>query len=61
MTAVDNLGFFPLLFLVTDEIKLSPLQERIIILAIFRLAIKALHDHMNIHMKPQIASQFSHG
>ena len=55
----DDLGFFPRLFLLTDEIKLPPLQERIIILDIFRLAIRILPDHMNIPMKQQIATQFS--
>ena len=43
----DNLGFFPMSFSVTDEMKLPPLQEGIIILAIFRLAIKVLPDLMN--------------
>ena len=31
----DNLGFFPRLFLVTDEMKLPPLQETNHMLAIF--------------------------
>ena len=40
-------GFFLRLLLVdlTDEMKLTPLQERIIMLAIFRLAIRVLPDH----------------
>ena len=56
----NNLGFFPSLFLVT-EMKLSPLQERIIMLAIFRLAIRVLPDHMNINKKWRFASQLSQG
>ena len=44
----DNLGFFPRLFLVSDEMKLLLLQEGIIILAMFRLANKVLPDLMNI-------------
>ena len=37
-----------MLFLVTDEMKLPPLQEKIIILAIIRLAIRVLPDIMSI-------------
>ena len=52
---------FPRLFLVTDEMKVPPLQEGIITLKIFRLAIKVLPDLVNIPMEQQIASQFSKG
>ena len=51
-----NLWVFPSLFLVTDEMKLPPLQERIIMLAIFRLAITVLPDHMNIYKKRRFES-----
>ena len=57
----DNLGFFPSLLLVTDERKLPPLLERIIMLAIFRLAIRVLPEHRNICKKRQFASQLSQG
>ena len=46
----DNLGFFQRLFSVTDEMKLPPLQKRIIIMAIFRMVTRVLPDHMNIPM-----------
>ena len=57
----ENLFFFPSLFLVTDEMKLHPRQERIIMLTIFRLAIRVLPDHMNIYKKRRFASQLSQG
>ena len=41
--------------------KLPPLLEGVIILAIFRLAIKVLPDLINIPTKRQIASQLSQG
>ena len=49
------LAFYPRLFLVTDEMKLPPLQEKIIILAIFQLAIKVLPDLMNT-VKPLLTT-----
>ena len=43
------------------KIKLSSLQESIIMLSLCQLAIRLLPDHMNIHNKWQFASQFSYG
>ena len=57
----DSLGFFPRLFLATGKMKLPPLQEGIIILTIFPLAIKVLPNRMNIPTKRQIASEVMHG
>ena len=57
----DNLGFFPSLLLVTDKMKLPPLQERFVMLAIFQLAIRVLPKHINIYKKRQFASHLSQG
>ena len=47
---VDNIKGFLRIFLITGEMKLAPLEERLIISAIFQLPVSVLHDHMNIHM-----------